>query len=494
MDGAYSGAYQYADNNAQLKISADGIISGYYSSPYKGFYTAASANGKRVWHALNEYMGRHPEIAQTGGGPAIATYAADVSGMTPEMYANQGRQALLAQRKTAEQALALAFGAKSRSTGPDPSSIADMTRLAGDAAPLSPQSHPDLAFWSTQGRYDGLTARRRQMENTPLNAARNTLLPTRQLGTAMLASEHDDDDAEPLMLSGLNRDLGGVRFFSGLTGNFMHRDGSGDYGGYRYTSGGLLAGLAFALAPGWEAGGYAGFSRGHMQDDDTDSHSAVDGAHFGLFARFDHASGFKATTDLAYGHFWNYGTRKFFLGSSEQRYENKYQQDLLGLGLELAYDLDVVEHTRLTPYVGARYTHLWQDDFKEKTKGGSIADLALHTDAARADSFRSHMGLRLARDFQAAKNAVVTPSVTAGWLHEWADNNVELTSTLAGTGPSFSTRSASESRDELHLGLGLDTVFNLHDRYDLGIRAGYAVDLRAESQDHGVFLSMELSF
>lgn len=499
VDGAHSGSYQYAGNNSHLAISGDGIISGYYASPYRKFYDRASANGKRAWNALNEYFGRHPEMTDnylgydTSGGyrDNVAMYAASVSGMTPELYANQGRLAMMAQARTADQALALAFGASGTSVSAEPDSLAGMTLAAHN----TPYARPHDGIWSGSDRYDCFTANRRQMENNPVTAWLSGSRVASQLGRTNLSDNKDDEDEGLSYPSGSGQGFGGgMRLFSGVLGNFMNRNGGDGYGGYRYTSGGVVGGLALTLSPEWEAGGYAGMSHGHMEDNDTDSHSSVDGAHFGLFARYAHASGFKATTDFAYSHFWNYGTRKFLLGGGEQRYDNKYQQDIAGLGLELAYDLDVAERTRLTPYVGARYAHLWQDDFRENAKNGSLADLALHTDATRADSLRSNMGLRFARDFQPSENFVLTPSAHAGWLHEWADNDVRLTSTLAGLGPSFTSRSASDSRDDMRLGVGLDSVLHLNKEYDLGIRAGYAVDLRAEGQDHGIFLNMELSF
>jgi len=499
VDGSHSGSYQYTGNNSHLMISGDGIISGYYASPYRKFYDSASANGKRAWNALNEYLGRHPEMTQKymgydtsrGYHDNVAMYAASVSGMTPELYANQGRLAMIAQGRTGDQALALAFGSSGTSVSAEPASLAGMTLAAHNTAYALPHD----GIWSGYDRYDCLTGNRKQVENNPVAAWLSGGQAASQLGRTNLSDKGDDKDEEPFYPSGSGQGFGGgMRLFSGALGNFMNRNGGDGYGGYRYTSGGIVAGLALTLSPEWEAGGYAGMSRGRMEDDDTESHSSVDGAHFGLFARYTHASGFKATTDLAYSHFWNYGTRKFYLGESEQRYDNKYQQDIAGLGLELAYDLNMAERTRLTPYVGARYAHLWQDDFRENAKNGSIADLALHTDAARADSLRSNMGLRFARDFQPLENLVLTPSAHAGWLHEWADNDVRLTSTLAGQGPSFTSRSASDNRDEIRLGVGLDSVLHLNKEYDLGIRAGYAVDLRAEGQDHGIFLNMELSF
>jgi outer membrane autotransporter protein len=277
-------------------------------------------------------------------------------------------------------------------------------------------------------------------------------------------------------------------------GAAVHQQKKDGYSGYNSSQNGFLVGGSVDVAPELTVGVYGGWTAGQYSAQgvkaDIDSRST----HLGAFFRFKgqgEAQGVLVTGDIAYSASRNDSSRAVPLLIGNQRMEADYGQYVIGGGLEVAYDYVPPgdEYSRVTPFVAVRYSHLSQDGYTES--GG----LPLKVDSMDNDQFASTVGVRAARDFVVADDRiVVTPRVSAAWVHNWSNDRFLARSRFVGSPVSFDTRSVPLDRDAVQLGAGLDLRFKQDAGWDFGVKAAYGVDLRASSTAHNFFGGFEVNF
>jgi uncharacterized protein with beta-barrel porin domain len=250
------------------------------------------------------------------------------------------------------------------------------------------------------------------------------------------------------------------------------------------------------VAPEVTVGVYGGWTAGQNSAKGIKSEIDSNTIHLGGFARYKapyEAQGLNVTGDIAYSSTTNDSTRTVHFSDpsiGKQKMEASYGQSVISGGLEVAYDAMPTDYTRITPFVAGRYSHLSQDGYTES------GNLPLRVKDMESDQFSTTVGVRAAHDFVVADDSVViTPRVSAAWLHNWATNDrLSVRSNFVGSPMTFTTKSTALDRDAAQLGAGLDVRFKQAGGWDFGLKAAYGVDLRANSTGHNFFGGFEVNF
>ncbi|MBI4616453.1 MAG: autotransporter outer membrane beta-barrel domain-containing protein [Planctomycetes bacterium] len=104
----------------------------------------------------------------------------------------------------------------------------------------------------------------------------------------------------------------------------------------------------------------------------------------------------------------------------------------------------------ITPWAGLEVVRLDQRGFSE----GGAGALALRVSDRDTDSLRSLLGLRHEHGFETGGPRIV-PALRAAWIHEFLDDDRDVTARFAGTAPEFTVRGRDVDRDRARLGAGL---------------------------------------
>lgn len=442
------------------------------------------------------------ERIEYGRGPAYEylyslsgdTFNNAVLGVLPyasaEGAVSQGIQALSAHNAAAMAAFGYAFGP-------------DALESAQSFAPLAFQAPNTLGLnMGSQSRRDQARATARQADRMAsldgdMGYGHSTYSILGNWTPALDSTRNLVASASPeytLNAAGPNTAFG-ARIWGGYLGNFAHQDNKGGYAGYDADQNGFLLGGSFDLGQSWTVGAYAGWTTGSTRYNDIKTRIDTDATHVGAFARYKRELGpgtAKVTGDILYSFTDNDSRRTVPLGGplGDQRMKGSFDQNIIGGGLEAAYDWKpgFDEALVITPYLAGRYAHLEQDGF---TESGSLGLKVGKTDA---DSFTTTVGVKAARDFNVSDSVILTPRATVGWLHQWADRDVSANSSFISSPVTFMTRSVKQDADAALVGAGLDVLVKTGKSWDLGLKLGYGADIRANSNDQTVFAGFEIKF
>jgi uncharacterized protein with beta-barrel porin domain len=239
-------------------------------------------------------------------------------------------------------------------------------------------------------------------------------------------------------------------------------------------------------------GFYGGWTSGHSDSKGINSKIDSNTLHLGGFGRFkgqNEAKGLNVTGDLAYSTTQNDSSRTVPLQIGSQKMKANYGLYVISGGLEVGYDWEPDDYTRVTPYIAGRYSYLSQASYTEN------GNLPLKVGSIQQDQFASTLGVRMARDFVVSNDSVIiTPGVNAAWLHNWSKDQISARSSFVGSPVSFDTRSVPQDSDAAQLGAGLDLRFKQNGGWDFGIKAAYGADMRSSSTGHTFFGGFEVNF
>jgi fibronectin-binding autotransporter adhesin len=101
--------------------------------------------------------------------------------------------------------------------------------------------------------------------------------------------------------------------------------------------------------------------------------------------------------------------------------------------------------------MAAQYISMWRDSFGESGAG----PVDLNVASNHTDSFRSYVGGRLSTTICSDDRGCWVPELRAFWVHEYADDNRDITNTFAAGGPSFTIAGQNLGRDFGQFGVGL---------------------------------------
>lgn len=256
----------------------------------------------------------------------------------------------------------------------------------------------------------------------------------------------------------------------GTTGD---RDGDDIASRYDFTVGGTMAGMDFNLTPAVRAGFALAYAKTDMNMKDLRDRGSEDSLQGAIYGSYTPKSN-RWYMDLAFTYSRNsYETSRYInFGTVSRVAKGSYKGSDLSGYIESGYRMPATGCFAVTPYASFLALQNYRGGFTER---GAQA-LSLVTDGANTLSLQGALGVRVARDISITKTFLVTPELSARWVHEFGDNEALLDARLAGApSGSFTVYSDRFDRDSGVLSLGItgkvkdDWSFFL--AYDAQVRA-----------------------
>jgi outer membrane autotransporter protein len=253
-----------------------------------------------------------------------------------------------------------------------------------------------------------------------------------------------------------------------VTGN-RHGDDVGSR--YDYTIGGAIAGFDYLINPNIRAGVAVGYSKTSVDmkqlRDNSDAES-WQGAIYGSYVPTSKLW----YVDAAFAYSKNsYETKRYLnFGNIYRVARGSYDGSDISGYLEGGYKVPIFGGITATPLASFLAMCNHTDSFTETGAGA----LNLESDSNHTDSYQSGLGVKLSREFKAAKDFTLTPEFGAKWLHEFGDTEANINARFAGEpAGSFVINSSTAKRDTGVFSLNLtgkkSDMLNFFVGYDLGI-------------------------
>lgn len=154
----------------------------------------------------------------------------------------------------------------------------------------------------------------------------------------------------------------------------------------------------------------------------------------------------------------------------------------LSFMLNAGYEFHLTDHTIFEPVGGLYVAGLWENSSREH--GAEAASLSIRSGSSF--SLESHLGFRLAHEWELNENFTLTPELSARWLHQFGDNRFSSTASFEG-GREFTYCGAKYGRDAVDLGISLKA--NIYKNLDLGINYNALIGDRSFSNSITAFVN-----
>jgi outer membrane autotransporter protein len=197
-------------------------------------------------------------------------------------------------------------------------------------------------------------------------------------------------------------------------GDWVHINDTNLARGYRFTTGGMLAGIDYRLTDHLTVGLFGGYS--HTWTDLKPGHIDSDSGRGGIYATYFDPTGWWVNVG-GYGGYNSYDTSRAGLLGNATASPNGYEISTFG---DAGYDIHWGNLT-FGPVVSMQWTTAHINGFTEQ---GSLVPLHIHEDSE--DSLTSDLGARATYNWQVGKSVVV-PLVRFAWQHEFKQSSLPLT-------------------------------------------------------------------
>ncbi len=256
---------------------------------------------------------------------------------------------------------------------------------------------------------------------------------------------------------------------------------SGFQPGYSFSALGGTAGVDYRFTDGFAMGLTGGYTVGSAMLGDGLGTASNDSLRLGTYmAIWDGA--FHETTYLGTA-LDSFVVNRNIVAMGRTATSSPNGQEL-NLDSEAGYDVKR-GRTVLTPTAGLDYDRLSVAGFGENGAGAMDLNVA----PADFNSLRSTLGAKISRRF--GDWFTVTPSASAAWQHEFADQSRALSAQFAdGGGGAFSVNTADVSREALLAALNVDVGFG----ETVTAHLGASEDLRSDFLDRTVDASVKVRF
>ncbi len=252
-----------------------------------------------------------------------------------------------------------------------------------------------------------------------------------------------------------------------VTGN-RHGDDTGSR--YDYTIGGAIAGFDYLINPNIRAGVAIGYSKTDVDMKQLRDNSDAESFQGALYGSYVPKSKLWYV-DAAFAYSRNsYETKRYLsFGNIYRVARGSYDGSDISGYLEGGYKVPIFGGITATPLVSFLAMRNHTDSFTETGAGA----LNLQSDSHNTDSYQSGLGVKLSREFKAAKDFTLIPEFGAKWLHEFGDTEANINARFAGeTAGSFVITSSTSKREAGVVSLNLTAkkgdMLNFFVGYDLG--------------------------
>ena len=262
----------------------------------------------------------------------------------------------------------------------------------------------------------------------------------------------------------------------GTTGD---RDGDDITSRYGFTVGGTMGGIDFHLTPAIKAGFVLGYAKTDMNMKDLRDKGSEDSYQGAIYGSYN-PEGNRWYTDLAFAYSRNsYETSRYInFGTISRVAKGSYDGSDISGYVEGGYRIPVSGFA-ITPYASFLALKNHRDGFTETGAN------TLNLDASSEDttSLQGALGVRAAKEFRITKTVLVTPEVSARWVHEFGDDEVLLNARFAGA-PSGSFRAFSDRLDRNSGVFSLGITGKVKDAWSFFLT--YDTQVRSKESAHAV--------
>ena len=260
-----------------------------------------------------------------------------------------------------------------------------------------------------------------------------------------MARARDIGSSDAMASAIVNSDHANRVWASGF-GLWQDAGASGGDLGFRYDSGGIMAGYDRAFGPVM-IGGAFGYTHGSFEDKAAlDSDSKIDSYLVNISGTYNHQSGLFA--GLMGGYLYTDYDMKSLLTLTGVRQDSGYHANTLSIGAEAGYDWKPVECLVATPTIGIQY---------HNTRTGRISGVLTSVDRLREDALQLPVDLEVRYDFVTDGDRVIGLKANAGYAYNFKNDGADGTLTYNGVvnSPWVRVEGRRPGRHALNLGGGL---------------------------------------
>ena len=268
------------------------------------------------------------------------------------------------------------------------------------------------------------------------------------LDLAPLQAEMGGTDDMGVFAINPSRDLKWSSFVDG-NGVFANASSTGSVQNYRSQSGGVTTGVSYAWNNNLSTGVYAGYQG--LQAEYNSGKTIDNAVRFGVFGTYDVEDFY--FNALVGGAYHGYTVNRYInFGGLDRTATGRPGAGEFNLALGTGYDFQAGDLT-FGPFTTLQYTYLGVQGFSETGAGA----LNLDVDPYNSSSMLYTLGAQAAYNWKLSDKVLVTPTVFAGWQHEFLQNGYTINSSFATGGPAspFNYNTSSPARDNFYGGAGV---------------------------------------
>jgi outer membrane autotransporter protein len=218
---------------------------------------------------------------------------------------------------------------------------------------------------------------------------------------------------------------------------------------YRSQSGGVSTGASYKWNDNLATGVYVGYQG--LQAEYDNGRTIDNAVRFGVFGTYDIDDFyFNALVGGAYhGYTVN---RNINFGGLNRTATGRPGAGEFDLALGTGYDFQAGDFT-WGPFTTMQYTYIGVQGFTETGAGA----LNLDVDPYNSSSLLYTLGAQAAYNWKLSKDVIVTPTIFAGWQHEFLQDSYQINSSFNTGGPAtpFNYNTGTPARDNFYGGVGV---------------------------------------
>ncbi|WP_339781233.1 autotransporter domain-containing protein [uncultured Thalassospira sp.] len=266
-----------------------------------------------------------------------------------------------------------------------------------------------------------------------------------------------------------------------ILGGSAHRAGDSENDGFTSKSFGLTSGFDHLITPNLLGGVALSWVRSWTDGSNASNGSTntLDSYQMTFYGTY-HID--RLAIDGQIGAGWNHYDQQrtiSFLGNTASA---DYDGQQYMARTRVGYDFSLGD-TTLTPFAGLRWLGARTESYQETGAGAANNSV----NSQNNSSVTHEVGARAEWSFD-TPTGIVSPEVSAAWIHDYTDNTVDTTGQIGGTDYSIQTKGLESDGVRLGIGLSYQTYENL------SLKLSYDGELRSGYQSQAATLRMNLDF
>ncbi len=226
---------------------------------------------------------------------------------------------------------------------------------------------------------------------------------------------------------------------------------------------------------------YGYFDTKNDYDDGSDSESET--FHLGLLQRLYFKKDYMLVSHLGAEYSKNNVDREITTLGMEAN--SDYDSYSVGIGTELSKKIELNEKVSFIPSIGANYSRIIRESFKES---GSIGDAALDVERQELDSVTTTLGARF--DVELTKKIIW--NIGGSWEHEYADLNEDQEASFKGDADSETFKIRGANFDENAYTLSTGFIYNANE--SVSYRILYSFTKQDDLDENNIDLGVSWKF